>query len=107
MVKFNIVKILRAGKIHYAAKSSSGTIRRDSLEELEKAIEEYNKRVGESSEEGETGESEVGESSEEETKEDVKQSETPPAPKKTVSKEKRSTGKKARKAPQKFSGYRG
>ncbi len=44
-MKFKISRSIRAGKFYYIARSSTGTIRKDSLKELEKAIKDYNKKI--------------------------------------------------------------
>lgn len=112
MVNFKISRSIKAGKIYFIARSRVGTIRRDTLKQIEGAIEEYNKRIedGEikvkgSEEElsespGESGEPE-GEAQEEVKIEDkVEEKKNPADP------DKKSSGKRFRTSPQKFSGYR-
>jgi len=108
MVNFRISRSIKAGKIYYIARSRSGTLRADTMEEIEEAIKQYNRRV-------DAGEIEINdpeenvvmvapeEAGKEERKEEIKPSD--PKSKKSQTGRKISQ-RKSKKYPQKFSGYR-
>src|SRR3990172_9206345 len=108
MVNFRISQSIKAGKIYYIARSRSGTLRADTMEEIEEAIKQYNRRV-------DAGEIEISdpeenvvtaapeETGKEEKKEEIKSID--PRSKKSQTGRKISQ-RKSKKYPQKFSGYR-
>lgn len=122
-MKFKISRSIKAGKLYYIARSLTGTIRRDTLGELEKAIEEYNERIAAGEikmkvpkEEGlgsqgigepGVGESEVEEPKEVKIEEKLEEMKKASASKKATSKRRETTQKPPKKSPQRFSGYRG
>jgi len=113
MVNFRISRSIKAGKIYYIARSRSGTLRADTMEEIEEAIKQYNRRVDAGEIEISDPEENVVTAAPEETgKEEKKEEIKPIDPRSSDPKSKKSqTGRKisqrkSKKYPQKFSGYR-
>jgi len=114
MVRFRISKSLKAGKIYYIARSSTGSIRKEKLEDLEKAIKDYNQKISEgdikvesSLEEPDDEGSKAGVSEEVKIEDKPEEDKEAPAPKKSPQKKKRSAKRRSKKSPRKFSGYKG
>jgi len=108
MVNFRISRSIKAGKIYYIARSRSGTLRADTMEEIEEAIKQYNRRVDAGEIEISDPEENVVTAAPEETGKEEKKEEIKPIDPRS---KKSQTGRKisqrkSKKYPQKFSGYR-